>query len=98
MIYVNNIFALPLVLLAGCLDAFILLAGLRLILGQLSTTRNSKICLALTELSDPVRLLVDRRMSGWTHRQPPRWAAWLVVFGTVLLVRHCLMRLIVLLA
>jgi hypothetical protein len=98
MLVTQNIFLVPLIVVVGTLDLFLFLAGLRLLLGQLSTTRTSKLCLALAELTDPVRLLVDRRVSRWTHRQPPRWAAWLIVFGSVLIIRHGLLRLIVLLA
>jgi hypothetical protein len=94
MIYVNNIFALPLVLLAGCLDSFILLAGLRIILGQLAATRNGRICAALTELTDPAVRAADRLIARHAHRPTRPWVSWAVVILIALVVRHLAVRLI----
>ena len=98
MIYPNNILTLPLLLLIGTLDLYVFMVGLRLVLGRLTATRNSRLCLALSELTDPVGLAIDRCLSRRMRRQIPPWAAWLVFLCAALIVRHCLVRLIVLLA
>ncbi|MBN1509493.1 MAG: hypothetical protein JW955_21780 [Sedimentisphaerales bacterium] len=94
MIYVNNIFALPLVLLAGCLDAFVLLAGLRLILGQLAATRNSRTCAATAELTDPAVRAVDSLLTRYAHRPMRPWVSWAIVILVALVVRHLAVRVI----
>lgn len=98
MIYTDNIFALPLLLLAGSLDLFLFMAGLRLVLGRIEATRNSRLCMALSELVDPIIHAVHRAMSNLVGQPIRPWSLWLIVIGTALVIRHCLMRLIIAIA
>ena len=61
MFYTTNILAAPLILLAWMLDLYVFLAGLRLLLTRLEATRNSKFCLAICQIVDPMPL----RVSNW---------------------------------
>ena len=98
IVYTTNILVLPLVLLIWSVDVYLLIVSLRLILGQLSATRNSRLRQAFQEIVDPI----PNRVSAWLQerrdRPSPGWAPWIIVIGVGLVVRHLLVLILVLLS
>ena len=93
MIYVHNILILPLLLVAWTIDAYLLLATARLILGRLSVTRESRLCQAMQELVDPVPQYVERRLPTRLHKSRPQLASWILVVIGAVIVRHIVLMI-----
>ena len=93
-VYTINLLAVPCRVLTELLHLFLLLATLRLLLGQFTATRNTRICLALQEIADPL----PRSLNNWfaTKRGRPvaPWLPWVIVIGTALILRHILVTLL----
>lgn len=92
MIYTTNILILPLLILLWTIDVWVLAASIRLILGQLSMTRSSRLCRALEEIVDPIPHRIDRRLTSWRRRPP--WLSWLIVIGAGLAARQLLVSVL----
>lgn len=89
-IVTSNPIALALIMLIWSIDLYLLAVSLRLILGQLSATRSSILCKALSELVDPI----PNRLGEWlaarrSHPSPP-WMRWGIVIGVGVIARHLL--------
>ena len=81
MIYSNHILAFPLLIFVWSLELFLLAATVRLILGWLVVTRNSRLCLALEEFMDPVIRYFSERLRNWRGCISPHWVPWAIVIG-----------------
>ena len=90
-----SIMSVPILILVMSLDCWLFLASLRLILGRLSATRNSKICLSLAELTDPLVRPVDRVLGDWRCGPVVVHLSWLAVFIAMLVIRHIFIQLVV---
>jgi len=90
-----TLWTLPLVLLAQTLNAWLLLVGLRLVLGRLEQTRDSAITRSLTDLTDPVMSELRGRLQRRFRRPVPPWAAWLAIIGAVFIIQRFLVHLII---
>ena len=95
MIHPVNILALPLVILLWTVDVYLFVAGLRLLLGQLSATRDSRVCQALQQIVDPLVLCVNQKLVAWRDRPGPRWIPWTTVIVGGLIVRHLLLMIVI---
>lgn len=90
MIITTNILALPVVLLLWSLDAFVMLASIRLLLGQLAADWAARASSGLAPLTDWAPDNLQRLLEG-KFRFPVRsWVAWAVVIGVALVLRHVL--------
>ena len=88
MIVITNILAWPFVIAVWFIDTYILLINLRLVVGRLSSTRNTIFHLALRQLTEPLYHTANRWLSRWRNQPLPTWIPWLVVIVTALLLRH----------
>jgi len=89
MIYITNPLALPLMLLIWTIDMFLLLSGIRLILGQVDTRWAKETSALLIRLTDPV----PDTICGWLSRRRrpvPIWLPWMVIFLAAIVTRHLL--------
>ena len=95
MIHTTNILAAPLLITAWGIDAYLFLATVRLIFGQLPATRESQLSHALKEIVDPLPQRIDRQISARLHKSTPRWASWAIVFFGGLIIRHVVLMIAV---
>lgn len=90
MIITTNILALPLVLLLWSLDAFIMLASARLVLGQLAADWAGRLSRSLAPLTDWAPDHLRRIGAHWFKRSIPSWAGWVIVIGAAMILRNVL--------
>lgn len=95
IVYNSNILAVPLVILLWTVDVYLSVVGLRLLLGQLSVTRDSRVCQALQEIVDPLTRWVNHKLTAWRHRPSPGWIPWTTVIVAGLIIRHVLLMIVV---
>ena len=97
MIYIHNIFAAPLLLLAWAIDLYLTMAGLRLVLSQLRGEWAVRLSRNLAELTDGIPNSLTRCLSRG-HLVVRAWVPWTIVIAVGLIVRHALLRLILAIA
>lgn len=86
----TNLLAFPLFVLLWTLDAYLVAIVLRVVLCQLGTQRNGRLCSALMELIDPLAQRVEHRLQVWRCRPSPRWMTWAIIVTALLLARSIL--------
>jgi hypothetical protein len=91
----TNILAAPLLILLWAVDVYLFVVGLRLLLGQLSVTRNGRFCQALQEIVDPLAQRLNQKLFAWRDRPTPRWLPWASVIVGCLVARHLLLLIAV---
>lgn len=84
----TSLLAFPFFVVLWTLDAYVFVALLRLFLGRLHATRNTRLCVALQEVVDPIADHVDRRLVAWRQCSSPPWVPWVIVVGTAVILRH----------
>jgi len=88
MIVTTNILAIPLAMGIWAIDAYLLLASVRLGLARCSAPWARRLCNSLREFTDGIPAALVQWVSTWRRRPPPSWAAWCVVLGGALVLRH----------
>jgi len=88
VVHTTNILILPLMLLAWLIDVYLLLAGVRLVLGRMKGTGPAHACEWLQQVTDPVPAVVCHWLEQRCARPAPPWLPWLVVLIGGLLARH----------
>ena len=95
MIIHTNILALPLILLVWALDAYLLIALIRLVLGGVRAMQSKPLYLCLQQLADGIPNRVDRWIAGWREVSNPSWLPWLVVLVSLIVIRHLVVWVLV---
>ena len=90
MIYTTNILAAPLVLIIWCIDVYIFLASVRLILGRLRIATLAQVRVNLQQLTDPVPQAMHTWMSARWRKPLPPWLPWAIVLFICFVLRHVL--------
>lgn len=95
MIYTTNILAAPLVLIIWCIDVYIFLASVRLVLGRLRAATLAKVRLGLQQFTDPLPQSLHIWMSARFRKPLRAWVSWgIVLFGCFVL-RHVLIWIVI---
>ena len=98
MIYhTNNILAGPLVLIIWCIDAYIFLASVRLILGRLRATTLAQVRVDLQQFTDPLPQSLHMWMSARLRRPLRPWMSWAIVLFGCIVLRHVLIWIVLML-
>lgn len=95
MIIHTNILALPLILLVWVLDAYLLIAFVRLVLSRVSGMQSKPLYLSLQQLTDGIPSRVNRWIAGWRDVSNPSWLPWLVVLVSLIVIRHLVVWVLV---
>ncbi len=90
----GDIFLLPFGIAISALDVFLFLACLRLTLGQLPVTRNTRFTNGLKQIVDPAKDFLCVQLLKFTREIVPTWLAWVALFVIMLLVRRILVALV----
>ncbi len=90
IIYTTNILALPLILLVWAIDLYLLLAGIRLLLSRIRSSRTHSFCLVIRRFTDPLPCAVRQWLSTRQTKPVPNWLPWLIVGAGAVLIRHIL--------
>ena len=94
IIYSTNIWALPLLFIALCIDFFIFLVGLRLLLTCFHGAGANRLRQELQQFTDPV----PQKVAGWIcscyDKSPPSWLPWILVLVSFIIVRHLLLMIV----
>ena len=85
--YTSNIFLLIPIIAAWSIDAYLLLAGLRLFLQNFSGEKTQQFCQGLRQFTDYPPQFVNRRLSG---RSTSPWVGWAVVIVGAIVARYIL--------
>lgn len=94
MIYITNIWALPLILLIYSCNAYLFILTLRLVLSQLHATRDTGLCRSLADLTDPMSCYVSDLLERWTKKAVPASVPWLLIVLAIVIVRHFCMAIL----
>jgi len=94
IILTSNILAVLVFLLTGILDLWLLVATLRLVLGQIPTARSSQLFPVLQGVADPPPHYVQQRLAAWRRRPVASWVPWTIVLIATLLTRQLLVSLL----
>ena len=95
MIYTTHILAAPLVLLVWCIDVYIFMVCVRLVLGRLRGAGLAKARLLLQQFTDGIPQALYVWMSA-KARQPVReWVPWLIVLSSCFILRQLLIWFVV---
>lgn len=95
MIFISNPFVLPLLVLVWSIDAWLWLASIRLILGQLPSFRTGSVCQCLKRLTDTLPQVLGRSISRWAKKQMPLWLTWLVTVASLVMIRDLVLSFMV---
>ena len=95
MIFISNPFVLPLLVLVWSIDAWLWLASIRLILGQLPSFRSGSVCQCLKRLTDTLPQVMGLSVSRWTKKQMPSWLTWLVAVASLVMIRHLVLSFVI---
>ena len=93
--YQTSILAGPLVIIIWVIDIYLILAAIRLILGRLSSTQNSRLCQTLKIFTDPIPEALANHISERKSDSPPYWQPWAIVMVIGIVTRYLLLWLIV---
>ena len=97
MIYTTNILAGPLILIIWCIDAYIFLASVRLILGRLRATTLAQVRVNLQQFTDPLPQSLHMWMSARLRRPLRPWMSWAIVLFGCIVLRHVLIWIVLML-
>ena len=89
-----HLFAMPFLLAVGLIDLYLLVTALRLITAQLASPGACRIDTAISQFTDPLPNAIRRWLQGRTNRITPAWAPWLIVIGSLIVIRSLLCLLI----
>ena len=87
-IYFTNILIAPLALLIWLIDMFVLLLGLRIILGHISSIRNSSFFRTIQNVTDPPVNAIHSFLFRLHMFSAPSWVPWLLLGIGCFLVRN----------
>lgn len=94
IIYTTNILAAPLILVVWCIDIYLLMASLRLFLGNFHSKQCITIRLALQKFTDPLPQTLSIWLSTRCGKSLPNWQSWFLVIAGSLVVRHLMVLLV----
>jgi len=95
VIYFSNILIAPLALLVWLIDMFVLLLGLRIILGHIPTARNSPLFRSLQNVTDPPVNAIHSFLFRLHLFSAPSWVPWLLLGIGCFLVRNLLAGMLI---
>ena len=94
MIFISNLFVLPLLVIIWSADAWLWLATIRLLLGKITSANNS-FYNALRCLADPLPEYVRHITTKWSSKSLPYWMPWLMCFIGLMILRYALLEIII---
>lgn len=93
MIVTTSLWALPLLIAASTIEAFLVLLFARAICERIRQPWASRTSFALKELTEPILTKSRNEISRWSRHSVPAWVAWLLVVFVALLARHAIIIL-----
>ncbi len=94
MIYTTHVLAAPLVLIVWCIDVYIFMSSVRLILGRLRGAGLAKLRLVLQQFTDGIPQALYVWMSAKAGKPVRAWVPWLIVMVSCLILRHVLIWIV----
>jgi len=94
IIHSIDAFAVPPILVAEAVEAYLLMVLLRLILGRFARVQSHPRYLALQQLTDDIPRALDKWLAAKRQQANPQWLPWVIVIVTLLLVRQCVVGII----
>jgi hypothetical protein len=94
MIFVTNIFNLPLLIAVWLIEAYIFLAVARLILANVPSGRHTRLYRQVKLLTDLLPDFISRQLAEISKATIPPWVPWAVAILSLCVVRQILVWIV----
>jgi len=94
MIYISNIFNLPLLIIIWLIEAYLFVAACRLIVAKIPSARQTYFYKNLKLLTDFVPEALSRKLLKWKDKSIPSWLAWFIVILSGFILRQALIVMV----
>ena len=94
MIYISNLFNLPLLIIIWLLEVYLYLATARLIVAKIPSARQSHFLQQLKLLVDFVPNALSQKLVKWKDKTIPSWLAWFIVMLSGFILRQALIVMV----
>ena len=96
IIYSTNtsILTLPLLIIIWCIDAYLILTSLRLLLAHFHSARANRWRSSLQPFTDPLPRALENFLSFKRDKPLPQWLPWLLAITGSLILRHLLLLIV----
>ena len=88
MVVINNILALPFMVILWAMDALVFVVALQMVLDGLVGFRAPSLVRCLREITDPLKQSIRRCVVKFRGEPWPDWAIWLLAIVGILLLRQ----------
>ena len=84
----------PFIILIWLIDGYLLLAGLRLVLGYIPSTAQSRFCAGLQLFTDPIPKALARFIESIKGRPVSQSISWFITLGIGVMLRYVLLWIV----
>ena len=94
MVYITNLFNLPLLILIWLIELYLFLATARLIVATIPSAQKTYFYQHLKLLTDFVPETLSRKLAIWKDKSIPLWLSWFIVLVSGFIIRQALIVMV----